>query len=69
MLMAAVSDARTELETARATLAGRHTSAAGAQRNLLAALEQYAEALQEIGRPMPYRLRDELHLYRRLDLR
>jgi hypothetical protein len=68
-LLEAVASARSQLETARATPSGRHTSAASAQRDLLAALEQYAEALRKIGRPVPYRLRDELHLYRRLDLR
>jgi len=69
VLLAAITDARSALETARTTASGRHTSSAGAQRNLLAALEQYADALDKCGRPVPYKLRDELHLYRRLDLR
>lgn len=33
---------------------------------LLTALEDYAAALTSTGRPLPYRLRDELVLYRRL---
>jgi hypothetical protein len=36
---------------------------------LLAALEAYAAGLQTAGRPMPYRLRDELFLQRRLSAR
>ncbi len=37
-----------------------------ARANLLAALEVYAAALESTGRPLPYRLRDELHLQRRM---
>jgi hypothetical protein len=46
----------------------RHTSTVDARRDLLAALESYAAALASAGRPIPYRIRDELHLYRGLDL-
>lgn len=46
----------------------RHTSTVDARRELLAALETYAAALASAGRPVPYRIRDELHLYRGLDL-
>jgi hypothetical protein len=65
----AVSSARSRLEEVRGAPASRHTSPLKAQRELLAALEEYVAALQGCGRPVPYRLRDELHLYRRLDLR
>lgn len=35
---------------------------------LLAALERYASALEGAGRPIPYRMRDELQLSRELRL-
>ncbi len=60
--------ARSDVEAARARPSSRHASAVTAQRELLAALEHYVTALMAAGRPVPYRLRDELHLYRRLDL-
>ncbi|MGB0099286.1 MAG: hypothetical protein WBP61_03310, partial [Nocardioides sp.] len=34
---------------------------------LLAALEAYAAAVADVGAPLPYRIRDELSLYRRLN--
>jgi hypothetical protein len=37
-----------------------------AQAGLLLALEAYIEGLASAGRPVPYRLRDELFMYRRL---
>jgi hypothetical protein len=37
-----------------------------AQATLLAALEDYAAGLASAGHPVPYRLRDELFLHRRL---
>ena len=46
---------------------GRHlTEWTPAQANLLAALEAYAEALASAGHPLPYRIRDELFMRRRL---
>ncbi len=41
-------------------------AAVAAQGELLAALESYAAALESVHRPLPYRLRDELRLYRAL---
>src|SRR5262245_51717684 len=37
-----------------------------ARSDLLTALETYAAALTSTGRPVPYKLRDQLNLYRRL---
>jgi len=64
-LRRAVDGARSEVEEARRGKARPGSSAADpAQRSLLAALEQYAAALTRHGRPVPYRLRDELAMYR-----
>ncbi len=54
-----VGDARLELSAGRA--APRNQDA---QRGLLDALEKYAFALAAAGRPVPYRVRDDLVLYR-----
>ena len=43
--------------------------ASAASEALLAALEAYAAGLETAGRPLPYRLRDELFLQRRLAVR
>jgi hypothetical protein len=67
-LLQDVRDARTRLDVQRAAPLKRHVSTADARRELLAALESYAAALGTAGRPVPYRIRDELHLYRGLDL-
>ena len=64
-LLKAVGDARSEVEVARrGRAAPGSTPAAAEQRLLLAALEKYAAGLEHHGRPMPYRLRDEMAMYR-----
>jgi hypothetical protein len=67
-LLRRVHEARSRLDLQRAAPMKRHTSTVDARRELLAALESYAAALESAGRPVPYRIRDELHLYRGLDL-
>ena len=67
-LLRCVHEARSRLDVQRAAPMKRHTSTVDARRELLAALESYAAALASAGRPVPYRIRDELHLYRGLDL-
>ena len=54
-----VGDARLELSAGRAALRNRD-----AQRGLLDALEKYSFALAAAGLPVPYRVRDDLVLYR-----
>lgn len=64
-LLRAVSAARSDVEHARRTKASPSSSAVAAgQRLLLEALERYAAALADRGRPLPYRLRDEMAMYR-----
>jgi hypothetical protein len=61
----AVCLARSEVDHARhATPPRGLASAVAEQRLLLAALEQYEDALIHHGNPTPYRMRDELALYR-----
>jgi hypothetical protein len=67
-LLQHVHEARSRLDLQRSEPMKRHTSTVDARRDLLAALESYAAALGSAGRPVPYRIRDELHLYRGLDL-
>lgn len=61
-----------DVSAARARLdAARHTGARSWEQHplraeLLAALELYAAAITELGAPVPYRLRGEIELYRRL---
>ena len=45
---------------------GAHQGLLAARANLVMALERYAEALEATGRPVPYKLRDELQLYKEL---
>jgi hypothetical protein len=62
-----------DLDLARGRLrAGRRARVRQAEEqqlraDLVVALERYADALAADGLPLPYRLRDELALYRRLD--
>lgn len=65
-LLREVHEARARLEAHRAAPVKQRSSAAW--RDLLAALESYTAGLIVAGRPVPYRIRDELHLYRGLDL-
>lgn len=65
VLLRAVSSARSDVEDARRTQASLGSSVVSAgQRLLLVALEEYAAALTDHGRPLPYRLRDEMAMYR-----
>lgn len=63
-LLEAVCMARAEVEGARRARAPGSAAVAAEQRLLLAALERYAAALNHHGRPMPYRMRDEMAMYR-----
>lgn len=64
-LLRAVCAARLEVQDARRAKASPGSSTVAAeQRLLLAALEQYAAALTHHGTPMPYRMRDEVAMYR-----
>jgi hypothetical protein len=66
-LLQAVCAARVDVEDARrARQSPTSSGVAAEQRQLLAALEQYAAALTHHGRPMPYRMRDEMAMYRAL---
>lgn len=63
----AVNAARTTMADARRVVASPNSQGAtNAQRDLLAALEAYVAALQRRNQPVPYRVRDELALYRSL---
>jgi len=61
-----VSSARNHLADERGAGSALAAYTLAARANLLAALEVYAAALESTGRPLPYRLRDELHLQRRM---
>ena len=61
-----VSNARDHLADERGAGSALAAYTASARASLLAALEVYAAALESTGRPLPYRLRDELHLQRRM---
>jgi hypothetical protein len=64
-LLQAICAARSEVEDARRAQASPGSATVAAeQRLLLAALEQYADALAHLGRPLPYRMRDEVAMYR-----
>jgi hypothetical protein len=64
-LLRAVNTARSDVEAARRTRAAPGTvPAAAEQRLLLEALERYVDGLAQHGQPVPYRLRDEMALYR-----
>jgi len=65
-LLATVVAARLRLEDGRHVRSAPYPEAVAARTDLLAALEAYVGALALTGRPMPYRLRDELFLYRRI---
>ena len=64
-LSRAVAVARSDLGRARsANGALGSASVATEQRQLLTALERYAAALDHHGSPLPYRMRDEVAMYR-----
>lgn len=66
-LLDELTEARNHLAVERGAGSALAAYTVAARANLLAALEVYAGALESTGRPLPYRLRDELHLYRRLN--
>jgi len=63
-LSAAVERAREHLATERAASPTPGSNGGSARGELLDALERYVDALARAGRPVPYRLRDELRLNR-----
>ena len=65
-LLDTVVAARHQLADRRQTQTALHPQSVAARSDLLAALEAYVGALALTGRPVPYRLRDELFLYRRI---
>jgi hypothetical protein len=66
-LWADVIEAREEVAVMRGARMAAHPSASVARSKLLGALELYAVALATAGRPLPYKLRDELFLCRALE--
>ena len=66
-LWADVVEAREEVAVMRGARMAAHPSASVARSKLLGALELYAVALAASGRPLPYKLRDELFLCRALE--
>jgi len=66
-LLRDLTEARLLLADERGSGSVLHPRTLAARSNLLAALEAYASALSSTGRPLPYRLRDELALYRRIN--
>lgn len=65
-LLESVVAARHQLADKRHMRSALDPQSVAARSDLLAALEAYAEALTLTGRPVPYRLRDELFLCRRI---
>ena len=65
-LMNEIREARERSRELRASSDPRGIEAWLAHRDLLAALEEYAAALRVAGCPVPYRVRDDIELYRRL---
>lgn len=57
--------ARTRMRVARQQ-ATQGTNTHRLRADLLDALEAYATAIMDAGAPVPYRIRDEINLYRRL---
>ena len=66
VLLEQVDEARTRLRHEAGSPHAPYPQAASARAALLVALEAYAGALAAMGWPLPYRLRDELFLYRRI---
>jgi hypothetical protein len=64
-LSTAVAKARCDVDVARQRPSSPGAAgAAGKQRELLSALESYAAELSRRGQPLPYRLRNEVTMYR-----
>ena len=66
VLLHELHEAQTRLGAERGSERWLYPQAAASRLALLVALEAYAGALTATGFPLPYRLRDELFLYRRL---
>ena len=66
VLLHRMDEARTRLRQEAGPLHVLHPDLGPARLALLVALETYAGALAATGWPLPYRLRDELFLYRRI---
>ena len=66
VLLEELGEARKRLAEERGSPSALSPHAVSARLGLLVALEAYAGALTATGWPLPYRLRDELFLYRRL---
>lgn len=65
MLLRAVCAARTRVdEVRRAKMANGGPAVTLEQRALLLALEEYADALSLRGSPLPYRMRNDVTMYR-----
>ena len=65
VLLRAVTRARAALELTRSQGTSREMAQSD-QRELHAALAAYAVALTRLGHPVPYRMRNELAIYRAL---
>jgi hypothetical protein len=65
-LLGDVRRARDSLEGFRRQMSSR-VDAGHARHDLVVALEAYTSCLEDLGRPVPYALRDELRLQRSLD--
>jgi hypothetical protein len=64
-LLQAVCVARSDVENARRLKWSPGPSTVAIEQRLLwGALERYAAALTQQGRPLPYRMRDEVAIYR-----
>lgn len=64
-LLQAIFVARSEVESARRLKWSPGPSTVAVEQRLLwGALERYAAALDHQGRPLPYRMRDEVAIYR-----
>jgi hypothetical protein len=66
VLLQDVNVARSQLVRERKSVHAFHPQSVTARIALLRALEAYAAALATAGWPLPYRMRDELFMYRRL---
>lgn len=68
-LLEDVIGARQDVAEQRGLRPNQKPDGLAARSKLLAALEAYAKALAAAGRPLPYRLRDELFLFREISKR
>jgi hypothetical protein len=66
-LLGDVMRARDSVEGFRRVQLSSRVDAGHARHDLVVALEAYTSCLEDMGRPVPYALRDELRLQRSLD--